>query len=64
MWPDPQETADLVTLTEENLHGKLHFLFSDIWNICVCLTRDFLLVHTVYQFVGTVQVENYKNTPS
>ena len=28
MWPNPQETADLVTFTEEILHGKLHFLCS------------------------------------
>ena len=28
MWPNPQETADLVTFTEENLNGKLHFLCS------------------------------------
>ena len=27
MWPNPQETADLVTFTEEILNGKLHFLF-------------------------------------
>ena len=26
MWPNPQETADLVTFTEEILNGKLHFL--------------------------------------
>ena len=25
MSPDPQETADLVTFTEEILNGKLHF---------------------------------------
>ena len=25
MWPNPQETADLVTFTEEILNGKLHF---------------------------------------
>ena len=25
MWPNPKETADLVTFTEENLNGKLHF---------------------------------------
>ena len=25
MWPNPQETADLVTFSEENLNGKLHF---------------------------------------
>ena len=28
MWPNPQETADLVTFTEETLNGKLHFLCS------------------------------------
>ena len=26
MWQNPQETADLVILTEEILNGKLHFL--------------------------------------
>ena len=29
MWPNLQETADLVTFTEETLNGKLHFLCSD-----------------------------------
>ena len=28
MWPNPQETADLVTFTEEILNGKLHFFFA------------------------------------
>ena len=28
MWPNPQETADLVTFTGEILTGKLHFLCS------------------------------------
>ena len=28
MWPNPQETADLVTLTEEIFNAKLHFLCS------------------------------------
>ena len=28
MWPNPQETVDLVTFTEEILNGKLHFLCS------------------------------------
>ena len=28
MLPDPQETANLVTFTEEILNGKLHFLCS------------------------------------
>ena len=29
MWPNPQETAQLVTVTEEILNGKLHFLCID-----------------------------------
>ena len=28
MWPNPQETKDLVTFTEEILNRKLHFLCS------------------------------------
>ena len=28
MWPNPQETAYLVTSTEEILNGKLYFLWS------------------------------------
>ena len=28
MWPNPQETADLLTFPEEILNGKLHFLLS------------------------------------
>ena len=28
MWPNPQETANLVTFTEEILNGKFHFLCS------------------------------------
>ena len=26
MWPNPQETSDLVTYNEETLNGKPHFL--------------------------------------
>ena len=36
MWPNLQETANLVTFTEEILNGKLHFLCSEIngfWRI-------------------------------
>ena len=29
MWPNPQSPADLVTITEEILNEKLHFLCSD-----------------------------------
>ena len=28
MWPNPQQTADLVTFTEAVLNGKLNFLCS------------------------------------
>ena len=28
MWPNPQETVDFVTFTEEIFNGKLHFLRS------------------------------------
>ena len=28
MWPNPQETADLATFTEEIFNGKLHILCS------------------------------------
>ena len=30
MWPNPQETVDLVTFTEEILNEKIHFLRSDV----------------------------------
>ena len=30
MWPNPKESADLVTFTEEIVNGKLHFLWSDM----------------------------------
>ena len=29
MWPNPQETVNLVIFTEETLDGKLHFLYSE-----------------------------------
>ena len=29
MWPNPQETADLLISTEELLNGKLYFLCSE-----------------------------------
>ena len=28
MWPNPQETMDLVTFSEEIINGKLYFLCS------------------------------------
>ena len=34
MWTNPQETADLVTFTEEILNGKLHIFCSirKVWD--------------------------------
>ena len=29
MWPNPHETASLVTFAEEIFNGKLHFLYGD-----------------------------------
>ena len=31
MWPNPHETAYLVTFTEEILNGKLYFLCNPFW---------------------------------
>ena len=33
MWPNPQETADLVTFTEKIFNGKLDFLCSANFHI-------------------------------
>ena len=33
MWPNPQETADLVTFTGDIFYGKLYFLCSVVFNI-------------------------------
>ena len=53
MWPNPQETAHLVTYTEEILNGKLHFLCSVIWigyGIC-----DLLIWLVQMIFAATVE---------
>ena len=42
MWPNPQETADLVTFTGEILNGKLHFFVQ--WSIFLLSTRPKLEV--------------------
>ena len=47
MWPNPEETADLVTFTEEILNGKLHFLYSvskPISHSCFPLFSCFLII--------------------
>ena len=40
MRPNPQETVDLVTFTEEILNGKLHF----------CAVTDIYFLHSDYLF--------------
>ena len=56
MWPNPQETVDLVTFTEEILNGKFHFLCSDSSGfIIVVLFFAFFFLHKrknklLYQF--------------
>ena len=37
MWPNPLETADLVTFTEEILNGKLHFFVQ--WHIWMTISE-------------------------
>ena len=41
MWPDLQETADLVTFIEKILDGKLHFLCSVKYKGSLCKITDF-----------------------
>ena len=53
MWPNPQETADLVTFTEEFLNGKLHFLCSGSCWKC-WLTQFMPLV-----FLRLLKTENF-----
>ena len=43
MWPNAQETADLVIFTEEILNGKLHFLCSAVTVILKVMWRAKLI---------------------
>ena len=49
MWPNPQETANLVTFTEEILNRKLHFLC-----IVLCLGGSLLKLRRVFPAVHFV----------
>ena len=42
MWPNPQETANLVRFTEEILNGKLHFLYSEICSSSTFQHTDYI----------------------
>ena len=46
MRPNPKETANLVTFTEEILHGKLHFLRSES-NFDKILLKEVLIVNFI-----------------
>ena len=39
MWPNPQETANLVTFTKEILNEKLHFLCS-VWSLIILVSQE------------------------
>ena len=42
MWPNPQETADLVTFTEETLNEKLHFSCGAVYKVETKFFQDVL----------------------
>ena len=47
MWANLQETADLVTFTEEILNRKLHFLYSEKSVLSESLFWNYLNVNTL-----------------
>ena len=47
MWPNPQETADLVTFTEEILNGKPHF-FCSVPSLDMILTDHHQVLMTIF----------------
>ena len=54
MCPNPQETAYLVTFTEEIFIGKLHFLYSATHTICTQPCADH-----VYQNDNILFINNF-----
>ena len=48
--PNPQETADLVTFTEEILNGKIHFLGGDSNSWLYTIGCKFIIVGWVIHF--------------
>ena len=51
MWLNPQETADLVTFTEEIHNGKLHVLcskYKDFKSISTLKMSGFLIWEVIY----------------
>ena len=55
MWPNPQETADLATFTEEIINRKLHFLCSNSYlllSITVCNFQSIKSPMELYSFLS------------
>ena len=58
MWPNPQETADIVTLIEEILNGKLHFMNSEI---CKLVSQQLYYDQTPRQVFSWGDCDNFRN---
>ena len=59
MWPNPWETADLVTFTEEILNGKLHFLCSGFATCRTCLGCSLFALAHGQKIDGASDKKNY-----
>ena len=57
MWPNPHETADLVTFTEKILHGKLYFLCS-VWYSFDATSHQGIHLNMVYGMVWNGMVSH------
>ena len=56
MCPNPQETADLVTFTEEILNGKLYFLCSVVSPFDSKIVDDFIgLLHILLYILSSFE---------
>ena len=54
MWPNPQETVDLVTFTEEILNGKLYCFYNDA--VIVAMTH--IVQNSFYAFKTQLEVQD------
>ena len=55
MWPNPQDTADLVTFTDEILNGKLHFLCS-VLDKYIDVNWEKISVATILHFLQLILI--------
>ena len=55
MRANPKESADLVTFTEESLHGKLHFLCSETSFVQL----SFYINLVLFEYIFTIIVANW-----